>query len=190
MYDALPIKEGRIFISHYEPLNVAPKQVNVAQTGRVSIRWTGVQRWDFTLQLEAFGYSNVRLVQSFLNSHVDTPFLISLPLFQSSATSNGVVSTNANVRADTVNLTGFKGTIQAGDFLTFGNSTKLYQARNSLKGSGNLSIFPPLRAPVQASEPCILQGVQICVCLTGDIKQTIDTVDWIASFELEVKEKF
>jgi len=190
MYDTLPEVKGRIFVSAYEPTNVAPRQVNVSQTGKVSTKWTGVQRWDFTVRVEAFGHENIRTVQNFFNTHIDTPFLISLPLFQGTATSNGVVGASTPVRSSAVQVTGFKGSIQQGDFFTFGNHTKLYQARNTIKGSGNLQLFPPLRSLVTASEPLILQNVAICVRLTGDVKHAIDDVDWNATFEFEVKEAF
>lgn len=190
MYDTLPEKEGRIFISGYAPDNVMPKQVNVSQTGRVSTRWTGVQRWDFKLTIEAFGHEAIRELEAFFMSHTDTPFYITLPLFQSSALSNSIVSTKALARTNKIQVSGHRGAIQVGDALTFLNHAKLYRALNTVRGSGVLEIFPPLRADVNAGEAVILQDVNILVHCTSDYKATIDDVDWVATFEIEVKEAF
>ncbi|MDM5121032.1 hypothetical protein ACV1C8_00030 [Aeromonas hydrophila] len=188
MYDTLPEKEGRIFISGYQPSNVMPKQVNISQTGKVSTRWTGVQRWDFNLQIEAFGHEEIRELNAFLISHIDTPFYISLPLFQSSALSNSTVNAKALARSNSVNISGHRGIIQAGDYLTFLNHPKLYTATNTVKTSGTLVVSPPLRADVNVGEAVILQDVKILVRCTSDIKTSIDDVDWVATFEIEVKE--
>ncbi|HEH9441930.1 TPA: hypothetical protein SIA39_004001 [Aeromonas sobria] len=190
MYDTLPEKEGRIFLSGYTPDNVMPKQVNVAQTGKVSTRWTGVQRWDFKLTIEAFGHEAIREIQAFLITHVDTPFYITLPLFQSSALSNSIVSQDAKARTSNIQVSGHRGVILAGDFLTFLNHSKIYTATSQVKGNGTLSIFPPLRSDVKAGEAVVLQNVKILVRVTSDTKTAIDDVDWVATFEIEVKEAF
>lgn len=190
MYDTLPEKEGRIFISGYTPNNVMPKQVNVAQTGKVSTRWTGVQRWDFKLTIEAFGHESIRELQAFFMAHNDTPFYISLPLFQSSAISNSIVSTKALARTNKILVSGHRGTIQAGDSLTFINHPKLYQALNTVKSSGTLEVFPPLRSDVNAGEIVQLQNIKILVRCTSDIETEIEDVDWVGTFTIEVKEAF
>jgi hypothetical protein len=190
MYDTLPYSEGRIFISGYTPDNVMPKQVNVSQTGKVSTRWTGVQRWDFKLTIEAFGHEAIRELEAFFMSHTDTPFYITLPLFQSSALSNSVVSTKALARTNKIQVSGHRGTIQTGDALTFLNHSKLYRALNTIRSSGELEVFPPLRADVSAGEAVVLKDIQILVRCTSDIKTSIDDVDWVATFEVEVKEAF
>lgn len=190
MYDTLPYSEGRIFISGYSPTNEKATQVNISQTGKVTSQWTGVQRWDFKLQVEAFGHEAIREMNAFLDAHVDTPFYISLPLFQSSALSNSVVSAAAKARTSNIQVSGHRGTINTGDFLTFLNHSKLYTAMNTVRGNGTLTIFPPLRSDVKATETVILKDVKILVRVTTDIKTTIDDVDWVATFELDVKEAF
>ncbi len=190
MYDTLPYSEGRIFISGYTPTNEKATQVNISQSGKVTSQWTGVQRWDFKLTIEAFTHSAIREMNAFLDAHVDTPFYISLPLFQSSAFSNSIVSTAAQARTSAIQVSGHRGTIQAGDFLTFLNHSKLYTAMNTVRGTGTLNIFPPLRADVKATETVILQDVKILVRITSDIKTAIDDVDWVATFDIDVKEAF
>lgn len=124
-----------------------------------------------------------------MTKHIDTPFYITLPLFQSSALSNSICSFKANRRTNKVQVSGHRGTIDAGDYLTFLNHPKLYTALNSVRGNGTLEVFPPLREDVNVGEAVILTQVNILVRRTS-VKTIIDDVDWICTFEIDVKEAF
>lgn len=190
MYDTLPEVKGRIFVSNYKVQNEAPLQVNTSQNGKVSTRWTGVQRFDFTVRVEAFGHENIRALKAFFLLHIDTPFYLTFPQLQGASLSNSIVSANTAARASKVPVSGHKGVIQAGDFITFMNHTKMYQALNAVEGSGTLNIFPPLRSDVRAQETICTQQVKVLVRLTSPITEAFDDVDWNCTFEFEAKEAF
>lgn len=190
MFDTLPYKEGRIFVSKYEVHNETPLQVNTSQSGKVHTRWTGIQRFDFTVQVEAFGYENIRALKAFFISHIDTPFYLTFPQLQGSALSNSIVAQNTTARSSKAQVSGHKGTIQQGDYFTFTNHTKMYQAINQVKGQGVLSFFPPLRADIKASEVIQTTNVKVLVRMTSQTKEVFDSVDFNSTFEFEAKEAF
>lgn len=190
-YEALPVNDTNIILTNYDLSIVRGLITNVAQSGKVSTKRTGVQRFDFKLSVQIYGQQNIKSFQAFLNRHIDTPFWISLPAYQVNHTTNATCSSTTAAMATTIPVSGFGGTIPAGAYLQFTNHSKVYQLLNTITGSASAQIYPPLRSSITTGELINLKDVRFLVKQTeGTIQSKIDTVDWIAEYEIDVKEAF
>lgn len=188
MYPVLNLKDGEIFITSLEIETVVGLQKNTTQSGIVKTRATGTHRFDFEFKVQCFGERNIRYMQTFLNSNLGSCIMIPpVPHIQASPITNSIVQTNINAGSSTIPVSGHRGAFAYGDYIQFQNHPKIYNVTTDLKAQGNLTIFPPLRAKVQAGEQVQVQP-SLIVQITDVPKMSYDDVYWIGEFSFKATE--
>ncbi|WP_429234754.1 hypothetical protein [Aeromonas salmonicida] len=180
-----------IFITEAEITDFRGTNITIAQSGLVNSMSTAVQRYDFKVKVQAMNHQAIRELQAFLAEHQCTPFYIKLPLLDSAASSNSFVGEAANPRSTQILVSGHRGSIRRGDYLSFLNHNKIYQALNDVERDGLLKITPPLRAPLKAQDQVILKDQKVLVLLTNTEFEVKHNGEFkCAEFSLELKERF
>lgn len=180
-----------VFITEAEITDFRGSNITISQSGKVNSISTAVQRYDFKIKVFCKNHKSIRLLQAFLAQHQNTPFYIKLPLLDSSADSNSNVATDVNQRSTQFEVSGHRGVIEQGDYLSFLNHSKLYQALNRVERNGVLQITPPLRTPLKAQDQVILKDQKVLVLLTNTEFEVKHNGDFkCAEFSLELKESF
>ncbi|MCX7128042.1 hypothetical protein [Aeromonas sp.] len=180
-----------IFITEAEITDFRGTNITIAQSGLVNSMSTAVQRYDFKVKVQAMNPQAIRELQAFLAEHQCTPFYIKLPLISSTASSNSFVSQDVPPRSSSIEVSGHRGVINRGDYLSFLNHNKLYQALNTVERNGQLKITPPLRAQLKAQDQVILVDQKVLVLLTSTETEVKHSGSFrCAEFSLELKERF
>ncbi|ASX13054.1 hypothetical protein CK627_20830 [Aeromonas dhakensis] len=183
MFDSLPIIAGSLDMTNCQITNVTGMQKNITQTGKVLTRATGTQRYEFEIDMFAIGERNAKRLEAFLASHVGVPFYISPPQLWSSSR-NCTLGADLKVGANTMNVT---GSILYGDYFTFMNSGKLYQATSSVLGSGNVDFTPKCRSTFKANEIISMKPLVLVTLLEGNTTYKSD-VYWNVEYSFKVSE--
>lgn len=116
----------------------------------------GAQRWELEFGVTMTDASNflADTVSSFHDSvTMEMPQLNSRGETISQGTSTSSVSTSGTHSANdsTVTLSGANGTIKKGRFIKFSNHNKIYLVIADYSGTGDINIYPSLRASVPAA---------------------------------------
>lgn len=183
MFDSLPIIPGSLDMTNCQITNITGLQKNVTQTGRVLTRITGTQRYEFEIDMFAIGERYARRLQAFLASHVGVPFYISPPQLWS-LNRNCTLGADLKVGSKTMNVT---GSISYGDYFTFANSGKLYQATSSVIGSGNVEFTPNARTNFKNNEIILAKPLVLVTLLEGNTTYKSD-VYWNVEYSFKVSE--
>lgn len=159
----------------------APYFANKAVSGKYQKRYTGIQF--FELEFTAnYQMNDMSVVKKFVAEHqYGQPFSFPLSWFSEyQGTANGTLQVGASAVAGARLLTlgVFTGTLEAGTVIRFANHTKLYTVQKDVQSGGQLSLFPSLRASVQAGEIITYRSPQGTFVMTNDkIEWTINSLN-------------
>jgi hypothetical protein len=146
-----------------------------SRSGRLQVRSIGYQRWSFTAKYRGLTRAQTQPLYAFIERQrgmLET-FTIVLPLI---SYANGNVSGIARVSGsfaageDSPTVTGFSGTIKAGDFIKFASHSKIYMVTSDRTGTGAIAIEPPLIAPITSSA-ILYDAVPFNVRMSNDMQK-------------------
>lgn len=163
----------------FAAINLQSKSRNVTsetKSGRMQVRSTGSQQWQFTAQYTTLTRDTFMPVYAFcvsqggqLGTFEVTPTEISSS--RGSITGTMLTSETGELDETALNVDGFSGTIKAGDFVKFNNHTKVYMVTTDLTGSGILNITPGLKETVPDNTIVVYDNVPFTMRLANDIQE-------------------
>ena len=168
--------------------------VSVTSSGRKQARQIDGQKFAMTLSYPPMTRSEFAPIKAFImkqRSQLES-FTVIPPSTESDArgTAGGTPTGTASAGATSITLGGTgTGSLLAGDYIKFDNHSKVYMvvADNSDISTGTLTIEPPLRTAVSATD-IVYDDVPFTVSLTNDIQEfNIGTTELYA-YELDVVE--
>lgn len=167
--------------------------VSVTSSGRKQARQIDGQRFAITLQYPPMSRSEFSPIKAFImkqRSQLESFTVIPPTESNAQGTASGTPTGTASAGATSITLGGTgTGTLLAGDYIKFSNHDKVYMvvADNSDISTGTLTIEPPLRTAVSATD-ITYDNVPFTVSLTNDIQEyNIGTTNLYA-YELDVVE--
>jgi hypothetical protein len=167
--------------------------VSVTSSGRKQARQIDGQRFAITLQYPPMTRSEFSPIKAFImkqRSQLESFTVIPPTESNAQGTASGTPTGTASSGATSITLSGTgTGTLLAGDYIKFSNHDKVYMvvADNSDISTGTLTIEPPLRTAVSATD-ITYDNVPFTVSLTNDIQEyNIGTTNLYA-YELDVVE--
>ena len=167
--------------------------VSVTASGRKQARQIDGQRFAITLQYPPMSRSEFSPIKAFImkqRSQLESFTVIPPTESNAQGTASGTPTGTASSGATSITLGGTgTGTLLAGDYIKFSNHDKVYMvvADNSDISTGTLTIEPPLRTAVSATD-ITYDNVPFTVSLTNDIQEyNIGTTNLYA-YELDVVE--
>jgi len=168
--------------------------ISVTSSGRKQARQIDGQKFAMTLTYPPMTRSEFAPIKAFImkqRSQLES-FTVIPPATESDArgTASGTPTGTASAGDTSITLGGTgTGTLLAGDYIKFANHSKVYMvvADNSDISTGSLTIEPPLRTAVSATD-IVYDDVPFTVSLTNDIQEfNIGTTELYA-YELDVVE--
>ncbi|WP_213712548.1 hypothetical protein [Cedecea lapagei] len=175
------IKVTNVSISSKEP-----KYSNRSWTGQQIIRSTGIQYYELSFSL-AFNPIHRAEVMAFISTHSQgKPFTLSLGhLSQYEGQQAGLLLTTA-VAVQGSSVITVPSVLEVGSLIQFINHKKLYRV---IENTGNsITVFPPLRQQVQASEQVVYDNLIIEAVL--DVDNDFNTpIQQIMQIEFKATEK-
>jgi len=163
----------------FASLNVTSRHNNVkteTRSGRVQVRGIGAQRWELTAKYRLMTREQMQPIIAFIMAQQGSleTFQIQVPVHDDAfGNVSGTVRTNGahSIGDSTITIDGITGTLKAGDFIKFGNHTKVYMVTADITGAGTLSIQPALLSAVPNDTQITYDSVQFTVRLANDVQE-------------------
>jgi len=161
----------------FQAINVESRQKNVYSetvSGRIQARQIGKQQWAFSAKYNPMTREEFAPVYAFLVSQRGRfgTFTIVPPVIgTTSGTATGtMVSGTESAGSTSISVSGFTGTIKAGDFVKFENHSKVYMVTADQTGSGSITIEPGLVESVTSGDEITYTNVPFTMRLNNDVQ--------------------
>lgn len=148
--------------------SVTPLRVSQTHSGLRQVRTGNAQWWAFTLRWDNYERSELEPILTMLLTQRGAAGAVEVPLpvnhrdSQSGVTSS-LLSLSAAAGESIIAATGLIGELRVGDFLRFGNHSKLYKLTATTTADSNgvawLSLFPSLYADVPLATQIIINNL-------------------------------
>jgi hypothetical protein len=139
-------------------------------------RDSGIQWYKGNITLQAYGYSNIRLLNGFLSNLKGRLYSFTLPLkgayVNPDIGSNPTFSSSHTAGSTTVNVNHTGSIVHMGSVFTVPNETKLFTLGDSIEGTGNFNINPALK--IAHTSPEVLNFINpVMTAILNDNETTI-----------------
>lgn len=179
----------------FQAINVESRQRNVYSetvSGRIQARQIGKQQWAFSAKYNPMTREEFAPVYAFLVSQRGRfgTFTIVPPVIgTTSGTATGTMTTGFESAGSTsISVSGFTGTIKAGDFVKFSDHSKVYMVTADQTGSGSITIEPGLVESISNGTEVTYTNVPFTMRLNNDVQTYSLSSNEYFEFEVDMIE--
>ncbi|MFM5339411.1 hypothetical protein ACEUA8_01495 [Aeromonas veronii] len=193
MIETFNTTDYKVIISNIALDSVSPVLSTQAANGKERVISRNLQYYKGELTITCADLDAVRYVSAFFERNDRSKsFYISLPGYNEPTkriTSTPTISGSYAAGAATVKVSGFTGTITAGDYFTIANDTKVYMALNDAAALDFLNIKPTLRLPITTSAPINVYPKMLVRLVSDTVIYKTQGVTFTRQYDIEFREE-